>query len=62
MINRVFTGSSKRKSSLPDLTSSERFVQFTRKNAWKICWMKWLAPTSSTTCHFVQVPTVSVCR
>ena len=31
--NRVFTGSAMRKSILPVRTSSERFVQFVRKNA-----------------------------
>ena len=59
---RVFTGSISRKSILPVRTSSERFTQFDRKIAWYVCWMKLLAPTSSTTCHCVQVPMEFVCK
>src|SRR5208337_4420945 len=61
-MKRVLMGSSNRKSILPVRTSSERLVQFTRKNAWYTCWMKLLAPTSSTICHCVQVPTELVCE
>ena len=32
------------------------------KNAWKICWMKLLAPTSITICHLVHEPTAFVCE
>src|SRR5579884_3554436 len=54
-MKRALTGSSRRKSNLPLRTSSERLVQLIRKNDWKICWMKLLAPMSSTTCQGVHV-------
>ena len=61
MMKRVLTGSSSRKSSLPVRMCSESWMQLVRKKAVKICWMKWLAPISMTTCHLVQSPMWSVC-
>ena len=54
MRNRLFMGRSSRKSRRPVRINSESCTQLVKKNAWKICWMNWAAPTSITTCHLVQ--------
>jgi len=51
MMNRVVHRSAEKKVEFARPHQLRKICgKFTKKNAWKICWMKWLAPISSTTC------------